>query len=124
MRYLEGDELAEWRSKRRVAASKPGISDGPISTPEQVIAETKVPVIPLRARDTFDSMFSQMYPSMIASKQDYDRAIGWLRATSPGLAGYSDVELRAVLRVKVEDAVRTVIRDKGLDVPLVDLGAV
>lgn len=115
---LSEAELAGWRKDRDVVRSAPGRLAPP---PEEPEPEPVPFVVPLHARETFDATFDPMYASMVATRQDYDQALSWLRATTPGLAHYSDVELRDVLRKKVEAAVRQALTIKGLNHPVVDL---
>ena len=115
---LTTEELADWRKDRDLVRSEPGRLPAPVVEPEPESVPFEAP---LHARETFDATFGPMYESMIASKQDYDGAIAWLRATTPGLNHYSDVELRQVLRAKVEKAVHQALTIKGLNRPIVDI---
>jgi len=114
-RPMTAGQLARWRAGRQVASSPPGRLPGGDDEIERA-----VPVKPLGARETRDSMLAQLYANQRKDRDAYEKAARWMRATAPNAVGYmTDEQLRDYLDMRCREAVDRIMRQKRLTKPAI-----
>jgi len=113
-RALTAEELAAWRAGGTVASPA-----GTYGTPADVTEVEKQTVRPLAPSDAFDQMLAGIYRAQRESRDAYQAAARWYRATAPNaVAHLTDEQLRDYLAERCKEAVERIARKKGLWKPV------